>query len=109
MRINTTRRTAIAASTVIAASLLQGSPASAYYEGFFCSEQSSRRANYTWGDGTIRTKVYYNNHCRRRVKVTLNFITIPGNVVSKCWRTPAGKGSKVWNFQDLNDIQRGCG
>lgn len=108
MRAYTTRRMAIGASTLLVASLLLGSPASARYRGFFCSAHSADRTNYTWTDGTATTTVYYNNHCGRRFNVTLNFITIPGNVVSKCWRTPARKSHKVWNYSDLNDIAKGC-
>jgi hypothetical protein len=108
MRTNTTRRIAIGASTVLAVSLLLGSPASARYRGWFCSAESANRVNYTWEDGNATTTLYYNNHCRRKVNITLNFITIPGKLVSKCWRTPAVKGHKVWNFRDLNDIEKGC-
>jgi len=109
MRIHwTIPRIAIGAGTVLAATILLSSPASAYYTGYFCSAQSARRANYTWGDGTATTTVYYNNHCRRRFNVTLYFITIPGKIVSRCWRTPTGKSHKVWNYSDLNDIQKGC-
>ncbi|MGL3106663.1 hypothetical protein [Bradyrhizobium sp. BR 1432] len=108
MHAHWTPRLATGASIVLATSLLSGSPASAYYAGFFCSEQSAKRANYTWADGSATTTVYYNNHCGRRVNVTLNFITVIGKVVSKCWRTPAGKSHKVWGYSDLNDIAGGC-
>jgi len=104
----TTRRIATGAGTVLATSLLLGSPASAHYRGYFCSAESANRVNFTWEDGNATTTLYYNNHCRRKFNVTLNFITIPGNVVSKCFRTPAAKGHKVWNFRDLNDIAKGC-
>jgi hypothetical protein len=104
----TTRLMAIGASTALAASLLLVSPASARYRGYFCSAESINRANYTWADGTFTTKVYYNNHCGRKFKVRLNFITKTGQVVSKCWRTPAGKSYRVWPYSDLNDMDKGC-
>jgi hypothetical protein len=105
-----TPRLAIGAGTVLAASFLFGSPASAYVAQFSCAPHPppSTQANYSWADGTATTTVYYNNHCSHKVDVTLHFITTTGSIVNKCWHTPAGKNHKVWNYRDLNDITKGC-
>jgi hypothetical protein len=105
----TIQRMAIGAGTVLAASLLLNSPASAKNTaGWFCSAESAHRSNYTWADGTATTTVYYNNHCGHDFNVTLHFITLTGEIVNKCWRTPTGKSHKVWDYSDLNDISKGC-
>jgi hypothetical protein len=73
-----------------------------------CSSRpgNDAKANYSWGKGIQTTRVYYNNHCSKRMTVTLTFISNPGTR-RECWRTPRGKGDKLFTA-GLTGIRKGC-
>lgn len=68
--------------------------------------ETGAKANYSWNNGIQTARVYYNNHCSKRMMVTLTFISNPGSR-RECWRTPRGKGDKLFTF-GLTSIRKGC-
>jgi hypothetical protein len=75
-------------------------------ERISCPSPAGNHANYSWGAGIQTTRVYYNNHCSKPMKVTLTFVSNPGSR-KECWTTPRGKGDELFTM-GLTSIKKGC-
>lgn len=74
-------------------------------------KSGDKKANFSWVEGTVTTRVYYNNHCSHAVKVTVHTGDIQGDY-AECWTVKAdSKSSK--KFQQgmagtFKGLTKGC-
>jgi hypothetical protein len=54
-----------------------------------CSSPSGQKINISWGDGSVSTTVYYNNHCNQARAIELEFVRESGERFNKCFVAPA--------------------
>ncbi|MFD4669446.1 hypothetical protein ACFWNN_06885 [Lentzea sp. NPDC058450] len=54
-----------------------------------CTSPSGQKINISWGDGSVSTTVYYNNHCNQARAIELEFVRESGERFNKCFVAPA--------------------
>ena len=58
-----------------------------------CTSPADQKINISWGDGSVTTTVYYNNHCNQARAIELEFVRESGERFNKCFVAPAKKKS----------------
>jgi hypothetical protein len=58
-----------------------------------CVSPADQKINISWGDGSVTTTVYYNNHCNQARAIELEFVRESGERFNKCFVAPAKKKS----------------
>jgi hypothetical protein len=56
-----------------------------------CRTPEGQKINISWGDGSVSTTVYYNNHCNQARAIELEFVKESGERFNKCFVAPAKK------------------
>lgn len=70
-----------------------------------CASPSGKKINISWGDGSVSTTVYYNNHCNQARAIELEFVKESGEIFNKCFVAPAGeKDSKKIGYGSPNKV-----
>jgi hypothetical protein len=54
-----------------------------------CRTPEGQKINISWGDGSVSTTVYYNNHCNQARAIELEFVKESGERFNKCFVAPA--------------------
>ncbi|WP_285641612.1 hypothetical protein [Lentzea sp. NBRC 102530] len=70
-----------------------------------CASPSGQKINISWGDGSVTTTVYYNNHCNQNRAIELEFVRESGERFNKCFVAPAKtKSSKKIDNSNPNKV-----
>lgn len=117
MRKKSFRRIAGATAGTVACMALLVAPASAAPDATAKAEHDysvsckGGKTNFSWSDGSINTRIYFNNHCSESAKVTVQLADASSEWL-ECLTVPAGKkGSKEFNHGLSGSVQKlrdGC-
>ncbi|GAA3678015.1 hypothetical protein C8D88_11741 [Lentzea atacamensis] len=70
-----------------------------------CRTPEGQKINISWGDGSVTTTVYYNNHCNQARAIELEFVKESGERFNKCFVAPARtQGSKKIDNGNPNKV-----
>ena len=53
-----------------------------------CATPEGQKINISYGDGSVSTTVYYNNHCNQARAIELEFVKESGERFNKCFVAP---------------------
>ena len=71
-----------------------------------CKTPKGSKINISWGDGNVSTTVYYNNHCKQKRAIVLQFVRENGTRFDKCFVAPARtKGHKKIGYAMPNKVR----
>ncbi|MEV6711219.1 hypothetical protein AB0M48_04160 [Lentzea sp. NPDC051208] len=83
----------IAPVTAVAATSGDVSVQEVHRKSAKCVSPADQKINISWGDGSVTTTVYYNNHCNQARAIELEFVRENGERFNKCFVAPAKKKS----------------
>jgi hypothetical protein len=70
-----------------------------------CASPSGQKINISWGDGSVTTTVYYNNHCNQARAIELEFVRENGERFNKCFVAPRrSQGDKKIDNSNPNKV-----